>query len=338
MLLLRGQGGGLNAGLGLWLPFDDLGGGAVDTTPAYAAGSPTATFTRATTATTILSNGLIGAVSSGVARSCYSPAGVYLGALIEPQSTNLLLNSKLDGTNLSTQTVAVTAQAYTLSFYGAGSITLSGASTAGPLNGSGAYPARVTLTFTPSAGNLTLTVAGTVQYAQLEAGSAATSFIPTAGASVTRAADVLQYPTSGNALGTEGACYAEATWATGSGGCDIVSMHNSAGGGIALTEGFSGGISMFDGTTTLTTGPASSSSAPSIQKVASKWSAAASACNAALNGTLGTSQTFDGDMNFDSVIQLMGRPTSGSYPRGTIKNVKIWTRALSDSQLVSLTS
>lgn len=109
-----------------------------------------------------------------------------LGLLIEEARTNLLLNS----TTLSTQNITTTAQAYTLSFYGTGTVTLSGTSTAGPLVGTGIFPNRVSLTFTPTAGTLTLTVSGTVSNAQLEAGGFATSYIPTAGASVTRSADI----------------------------------------------------------------------------------------------------------------------------------------------------
>ena len=76
---------------------------------------------------------------------------------------------------LLTQSVTVTAVAHTLAFTGTGTVTLSGASTAGPLVGTGASN-RVTLTFTPTAGSLTLTVSGSVTLAQLELGSTATAY------------------------------------------------------------------------------------------------------------------------------------------------------------------
>lgn len=114
------------------------------------------------------------------------------GWLIETQRENLLLNSE----TLSSQDVTVTAQEYTLSFYGAGSIALSGVEVA-TLSGTGADD-RVSLTFTPSAGTLTLTVSGSVTKAQLEAGGFATSYIVTTGATATREADQVSITAGGN--------------------------------------------------------------------------------------------------------------------------------------------
>lgn len=120
----------------------------------------------------------------------YDPDTLALrGIVCEPVGKqNLLLNATASG--VSTQDVAVTAQAYTLSFYGTGTITLSGASSSGPLVGTGVKE-RVSLTFTPSAGTLTLTVSGTCTEAQLETGSNATTPVITAGSPVTRTNDRL---------------------------------------------------------------------------------------------------------------------------------------------------
>jgi hypothetical protein len=156
-----------------------------------AALDPRVTFTRTgNTATVTNSSGVIVDINADLPRFDFDPVTlVCRGLLIEEPRTNSLLNSLIDGTSLATQSVTVTAAARTLSFYGTGQIVLSGAASA-TVSGTGAYPARTTLTFTPSAGTLTLTVTGTVQFAQLELGSFATSFIPTAAAAVTRNADV----------------------------------------------------------------------------------------------------------------------------------------------------
>ena len=144
---------------------------------------PRVTFTRSgNTATYINSAGVITAINANLPRFDYDPVTLICkGLLLEEARTNFLVNSLINGTNLVTQSFTVTAQSYTLSFYGTGQIVLSGAYSA-TVTGTGAYPTRTTLTFTPSAGSLTFTVSGTVQYAQFEAGLYATSFIPTAGA------------------------------------------------------------------------------------------------------------------------------------------------------------
>lgn len=172
--------------------------------------APYVTFTRSSTATYYGSDGLLKTAAANEPRYDYDPVTLQLrGLLIEEQRTNLLL----DSASLSTQTRTVTAVAHTLSFQGTGTVTLSGASTAGPLVGTGANN-RVTLTFTPTAGSLTLTVSGTVTNAQLEAGTFATSYIPTTMAAVTRAADVARVPAL-SSIGfnpTEGTLFAQASF------------------------------------------------------------------------------------------------------------------------------
>jgi hypothetical protein len=144
------------------------------------------TFTRASTATYRNLSGVLTTAAVDEPRIDYDPVtGDCLGLLIEETRINDLLNSAA----LSTQSVTVTNGAYTLSFYGTGTVALAG--TASPevsLVGTGDAN-RVSLTFTPAAGSLTLTVSGSVLFAQLESGPHATSYIPTTSVAGTRYRD-----------------------------------------------------------------------------------------------------------------------------------------------------
>jgi hypothetical protein len=134
-------------------------------------------FSRASPKTAPTGSGAVVSFASGV------PAITDLGFLIEEARTNSFLNSDVG----ATQSVTTTATSWTLSFYGTGSITLSGGAT-GTLNGTGASN-RVSLTVTAAAASTTLTVAGPVTSVQFEAGASASSYIAALGTAATRVPD-----------------------------------------------------------------------------------------------------------------------------------------------------
>ena len=166
---------------------------------------PRITFARASVGTYFDSAGTMQTATANMPRWDYDPGTLQLrGLLIEEARTNLLLSSA----TLNTQSATVTAAATTLSFYGAGSITYSGVAS-GTLVGAGAFPRRASVTFTPTAGSLTLTVTGSVLNAQLETGPAATSWISTTGATAARALDTVSMPNDASFNATTGTWQSE---------------------------------------------------------------------------------------------------------------------------------
>lgn len=161
------------------------------------------TVVRNSVATRVNENGVIEEVAANVPRLDYTDGGCPV-LLTEPESTNLYLNSQ----TMVTQDVTTSASVYTVSFYGTGTITLSG-SYSGVLVGTGAND-LVQLTFTATAGTLTSTVTGDVDEAQIENLSYATSRIRTLGTTVTRLGDVVSGAGDVNTFNSEeGVLYAE---------------------------------------------------------------------------------------------------------------------------------
>lgn len=291
------------------------------------------TFTRASSGTYFDATGAMQTAAVNVPRFDYNPVTLAIrGLLTEEARTNLLLSSA----TLSTQSVTVTAQAYTLSFYGTGTVTLSGAST-GSLVGAGAFPARNPLTFTPSAGTLTLTVTGTVQYANLEAGSFATSWIPTTGASATRSADVGSMLLSSipGWSAAEGAMGVEWSFPAilGTGLVSAITLDDTTTanmtsarvGQAGLADGTirSGGVSQMD-----TTGIAVS---PGAVKQAVAWATndAAHACN----GQIETDSSVTVPVGMTRL--LFAASNIGAY---WLSRVRLYPRRLSNAQLQGLTA
>jgi hypothetical protein len=231
--------------------------------------------------------------------------------------------------------VTVTAVAHTLSFYGTGTITLSGVSTSGPLVGTGAYPQRVSLTFTPTAGSLTLTVTGSCKFVQLEVGSFASSFIPTAGSSVPRNADNLVYTFAGNASDTAGSAYVETmtlNWASdlnqrtllgfGTGAADVLYANNANPTTINTSD-----------QTSFLSKTGLNSTNTGLRKRASSWGAAGLLVTG--DGLAPASAAFDGAMPNTEIRVGWG----GGQPwSGTVRNLRIYQTQLSSAQLQTITA
>ena len=152
----------------------------------------TVSFTRASTGWELSQAPAVKSYTNNAPRWSYDADGNLLGLRLENAATRL---NTIAAAPTNPENVTVSAVAHTISFYGTGSMVLSGAHAA-TVNGAGALPARASYTFTPSAGTLTLTPSGDVQHLQVEAGPFATTPILGEGSQVTRAADVCTAPLS----------------------------------------------------------------------------------------------------------------------------------------------
>lgn len=268
----------------------------------------------------------------------YDWTGAYYYPLVEPAATNLFLNSRA----AATQNFSVTAQAYTLSFIGTGTITLSGTSTAGPLVGTGANN-RVSLTFTPSAGTLTLTVSGTMDLVQLEAGIVATSPIITAGATVTRAEDNLSIATSAfpwNAAAVT--MFVEGDTAVANLAADRAFLQLSDGTNnnrliqhAVATTNVKNFFVAVGGATQASVNSGATVAANTPHKFAA--SAAENDFRCSIDGVLGTPDT-SGSMPTGITTLHLGRSATGHHLRGHIRKVMVLPRTSTNAERQALTA
>ena len=175
-------GGGSNSDIAdilVWHPmFEDTTGASV-TTPSdyidsrteYNATSLGVQYLATTNGNTVTNNIVTAGVGGTISPTPY--------LLLEPAATNYFLNASVP----ATQTIALTAGTYTITVVGSGSITLSDGAT-------GTVTSAAPLTFTTT-GSTIFTKTGSLTRVQVEAGSKASSFIPTSGTAASRSADGL---------------------------------------------------------------------------------------------------------------------------------------------------
>lgn len=299
--------------------------GAVASTPGWS-------FTRATVGTADRVSGEIIQFASGELRRSDK------GLLLEGARTNLFLASATG----ATQDVAVTAVAHTLSFRGTGTITLSGASTAGPLVGTGANN-RVTLTFTPAAATLTLTVSGSCTHVQLEAGAFASSWIPTTGTSVTRAADVLTISSPGVTYPLSLFAEIERVVASGSaGGAAEIAIQADDGtdaerANIAIaTTQIARGVMTDGGVAQASVTAGVALGLNTVYKMAGRFSL--NSVQFCRSGTLGTEDTTATVPTAPTILRIGNVAAGTSSPFNYIRRLAVFNSALSDAQLQTSTS
>jgi hypothetical protein len=255
------------------------------------------------------------------------------GLLIEESRTNLVFPSA----TLTTQTRTVTAAAHTLSFYGTGTVVLSGTHVA-TVTGTGAFPTRTTLTFTPTAGSLILTVTGTVQFAQLEAGGFPTSYIPTTTASVVRSADVCSITGSaftGMYNQSEGTMLVNASTPANGDRTVLATDDDTANEMIRLrTEGTNPFFKVTDGGSEVVAIDAGTVTVNTTFKLAGAYKlddfAASINGGAAVTDTAGTISTVDR-------IRI-GAGQGGNTMCGHIASVRYFKKRLPDAKLVTITT
>ena len=372
------------------LNLNDLGAGAVNTTPQFALGSGTPTFTRATTAWTKLSTGLWASVASGTARSSYLGAdttvGAYGGYLAEGARTNLCLQSRdlsttwtalnatlvkdqvgIDGvTNsassmtatlgngsaLQTITEAATASAFSLfikRITGTGTVTIQQGATTSEISASlnSSTYTRVSLQGTvlnPAIG-IVLGTSGdkiAVDMVQFENGPFASSPIPTTTVAVTRNADLLTYPSAGNANTSAITIYAEVAYpiAPGNGQQTAVAVNDGSNNNRVELSGSTGASTRLfvasGGVTQASIIPGPALAANTITKMAT--AVTTNYANVFYSGTAATAVTTGTVPTSFTTIYIGNKQASGAEAFGTIRNVRIYPTALSAPYLQNLTT
>lgn len=278
-------------------------------------------------------------VSAGVWSDTFAdgvpiPESTLKGYLSEGQRTQYLGVTEAPATQT---TASLGTGTYCLWIEGTGSAT----SSAGTATGSGwgaataGSPNVITIT---GAGTVTVTVAGSPTRFQLENGAEPSSYIwntGAAGTSVTRNADVLSYAIASELSDAAGTICMTASSAYSSSALPTQARFVSFNSGnIPLfLQGATGAIESYDGTNTTSAGVPTYPFAG--KKVAVSWMDTTN--RVAVDGVV-YSGAFDGAMSVLTPMIIGNRSDGALALFGTIKNVRTWDRALSDAEMIAITS
>jgi hypothetical protein len=298
-------------------------------------------FSRASGATMFDVLGVRAVVATNVVRVTHDQeSGQALGLLIEAAATRLNLYAAAPSTP---ENVNTSAQAYTVSWTGAGTVTLGGTAVGGvsqallPSSPKG----RSTHTFTALAGTLTVSFSGDVRDFQVEAGIVATSPIIGEGSQVARAADVATVPLSAIKWNTaEGAIFLRARTARGApatGAYQIpFHIHNGGAQGFYAVRGASRTVACYLNNSGVYTGLANLATIEDNTdfRLALSWSA--SGCFASVNGGAVVST---GAVTVPQNLTTLhvGALSSGHPWNSTIAEMTYFPRALTAADVVTLT-
>jgi hypothetical protein len=271
----------------------------------------------------------------------HDPArAVPLGLLVEESRTNLIVRSEAP----SSQIVSVVAEPYTISFYGLGSIALSGVASA-IVSGVGAYPSRRSFSFVPSSGALSLGVSGDVKFAQCERGSFATSWIPTWDTASFRGADDVRVDAA-NMAGwlsrSAGTFLLDGSRFTTSSRGDLLHLRNSTNSALGEVNAFGGAGGTFDISMRKTAGAFTTSlqgafSSSSSARVALAYGADFGSVS--INGSSPVSSS--GVLELSQIDAMTIGSNAGanrSFLNGHVRRIRHYGRRLSDALLQRLSA
>jgi hypothetical protein len=201
------------------------------------------------------------------------------------------------------------------------------------------YCPKLTATSSRAAAYLGSGTSGIYAYgAQTEAGSYATSYIPTSGSSVTRNADACSITNVADRIGqTEGVIFVEISKMQDLDFPEITLDNNNNTDRIVLTRNTSGKWGIFAASSIA--GSSFASEYSTVIGNDGKFAIAYSSSNYALwrNGVEIATLTYDLPSAL-STIRLNGRSTNDFYSIKNVQNIKLYNTRLSNSELATLTT